>query len=220
MTLPISLKDALIEVQSLYSFLNHLVLVRPDDLELIRIWRNDQLPILRQQLPIESNQQKKYWKDVAWPEMSKPYPSLLLFGYKLNKNLIGYGGFVRIDWIQKHAELSSLFMTSLALSKSFIPLSAYYLSLSFMLAQRMGLSSLKIEIFDHRLDLIWLFHELGFDFFEYQNKRKLVEDKEFGAWFGSIEITPIKSIQIQKRLQNIDQSAFQELLHSFESSAH
>ena len=45
------------------------------------------------------------------------YPKTILFAYKKNNNLIGYGGFVNISWRNKNTELSYLLDTNLAEKK-------------------------------------------------------------------------------------------------------
>tara|TARA_B110000438_G_C15772830_1_gene632713 strand:- start:83 stop:643 length:561 start_codon:yes stop_codon:yes gene_type:complete len=82
--------------------------IQKENIEQIRIWRNDQIDILRQKKHITSSEQIKYFKNNVWPEMYLKYPEKILMNFNKNKELIGYGGLVNISWKNKKAELSFL----------------------------------------------------------------------------------------------------------------
>ena len=88
--------------------------VQPDHIEKIRKWRNSQIHVLRQSNKLTSLQQKKYFRDNIWPDMLKSKPKNIIFIYKENNKIIGYGGLVNISWESYRAEISFLLDTKLA----------------------------------------------------------------------------------------------------------
>ena len=84
--------------------------VMKSDIEQIRLWRNSQMPVLRQSTPITQAQQLKYWEKKVWPEYSKPKPSQLLVSIRDARTSVlkGYGGITNIDWYQIRGEVSFL----------------------------------------------------------------------------------------------------------------
>jgi len=90
-----------------------IVPIRKSDMELIRQWRNEQIKILRQEIPITKRRQKNYYRKIIKPLFNKEKPNKILFSYLLNGELIGYGGLTNIDWESKRAEISFLLKTSI-----------------------------------------------------------------------------------------------------------
>lgn len=82
--------------------------IRAEDIENIRIWRNAQLDVLRQDKIITQEEQINYFNDYVWPETIKNEPRNILFSYFRNNDLIGYGGLVHISWKDLRAEISFL----------------------------------------------------------------------------------------------------------------
>lgn len=91
-----------------------LVPIRIQDSEPIRQWRNEQIKFLRQDIPISPSEQKSYFETVIKPTFDKIKPELILFSFLENSKLIGYGGFVNIDWGKKISEISFLIETNRA----------------------------------------------------------------------------------------------------------
>lgn len=85
-----------------------LVSVRQGDMELIRVWRNAQTRILRQQNEISSEQQQHYFKDIIQPTFNQKRPQQILFSFLLNDQCIGYGGLTHLNWDSSRAEVSFL----------------------------------------------------------------------------------------------------------------
>lgn len=86
--------------------------VQPQHIELIRRWRNKQMDFLRQSSKISKKEQTIYFETYVWPELKNTYPNQILFSFKLNKLIIGYGGLVNLSWIDKKAEMSFLLNNS------------------------------------------------------------------------------------------------------------
>ena len=72
--------------------------VRPDHIETIRQWRNDQMDILRQSRSISKEEQIAYYEKHVWPEMIKKKPNKVLLSLKYKGELQGYGGLVNLNW--------------------------------------------------------------------------------------------------------------------------
>jgi len=95
--------------QQSFSFLP----IREKDMESIRIWRNLQMDILRQNEEISVLKQQQYFKQVVKPTFSQLQPNQILFSIFKDSILIGYGGLVHINWEAKTAEISFLLEPSL-----------------------------------------------------------------------------------------------------------
>src|SRR5688500_5529740 len=89
----------------------HICAIRDEDKELIRIWRNEQIDILRQSNVISKDVQENYFKNVVTQLFEVENPQQLLFSFFENNKFIGYGGLVHIDWKSKNAEISFLVET-------------------------------------------------------------------------------------------------------------
>lgn len=87
--------------------------VQPEDIELIRRWRNQQTRILRQDELITDREQREYFEKHVWPDFVSSRPSQVLFTVIRDKVLIGYGGLVHISWKHGRAEISFLLATGL-----------------------------------------------------------------------------------------------------------
>ncbi len=85
--------------------------IRKQDIESVRQWRNDQINILRQEKPISIDEQEQYFENIIFPSFNQQAPELILFSFLKNSELIGYGGFVNIDWKNKLSEISFLIET-------------------------------------------------------------------------------------------------------------
>lgn len=80
-------------------------------------WRNDQVSILRQNEILTEENQSIYFENVVNELFEKEQPKQILFSFLHNKKLIGYGGLVHIDWVNKSAEISFLTETSRSLGE-------------------------------------------------------------------------------------------------------
>lgn len=90
-----------------------LVPIRYKDRYNIMDWRNDQMYHLRQNNILTKRAQNEYFNSIISPSFDQKTPSQILFSLLKNKECIGYGGLVHIDWNLKIAEISFLIKTSL-----------------------------------------------------------------------------------------------------------
>ena len=95
-----------------------LVPIRIQDVQLIRKWRNEQIKFLRQEIPITYEVQKSYFENVIKPSFNQSKPKVILFSFIEKSSIIGYGGFVNINWNNKISEISFLIETKRAKNPS------------------------------------------------------------------------------------------------------
>jgi len=94
-----------------------LIPIRYEDIFLIKDWRNQQVDILRQKGLLTDEDQKNYYNKVIEPLFEQTQPTQLLFSYLKDGQLIGYGGLVYVNWMDKRAEVSFLLKTDLTKDK-------------------------------------------------------------------------------------------------------
>ena len=90
-----------------------LIPIRNEDRYLIMKWRNEQMYHLRQNKKLTKEDQDYYFENVVSTLFSKEEPEQILFSFLKDGELIGYGGLVHINWIDKHAEISFIINTDL-----------------------------------------------------------------------------------------------------------
>lgn len=90
----------------------YLCPIQDKDIEKIRVWRNEQMDVLRQNSIITPEQQAQYYKNNVWSELNETNPRQILLSFQFDNRLIGYGGLVYIDWNSMVAEMSFLVETS------------------------------------------------------------------------------------------------------------
>ncbi len=138
--------------------------VQPDQRESIRLWRNAQLSVLRQSVPITRTQQDEYFQRHVWPAMDAQHPSDVLLGFYRFGTLIGYGGLVHIAWEHQRAEVSFLLdSTRTADPAEFARHFSSFLRLMKALAfDDLGLHRLTTETFSTRPQVVSILESMGF----------------------------------------------------------
>jgi RimJ/RimL family protein N-acetyltransferase len=141
-----------------------LTAVQLEHIELIRVWRNEQMDVLRQANPITSHEQVLYYERKIWPDMDSANPKQILVAIHYNTEFIGYGGLVHLSWADKRGEVSFLIKTDLMKDPGTVELIfSGYLSLIKRLAfSELGLRRLTTETFAHRTDIIALLEQNAF----------------------------------------------------------
>ena len=82
--------------------------LQPELAETLRHWRNAQIDILRQNTPLSADDQQRYFQQVVIPQFTQAEPDQVLFSYWQQEQLIGYGGLVHINWMDRRGEVSIL----------------------------------------------------------------------------------------------------------------
>ena len=97
-----------------YTIGNYSILpIRYKDRFKIMKWRNEQIYHLRQKELLTAESQEKYFAEVIPNLFKREHPDQLLFSFLNNEACIGYGGLVKINWLDKNAEISFLMNTEL-----------------------------------------------------------------------------------------------------------
>lgn len=154
------LKNDLLDVFEGY----RLVAIREEDMESIRLFRNAQIDVLRQNAPISKEEQSYYYTSVIAPLFSEEFPSQVLFSFLLENAFMGYGGLTYIDWVNKRAELSFLVNPDIAANvDDYKRAFSAFLALLFPIAFRdLSLHKLVSETFDFRESTRVVLEENGF----------------------------------------------------------
>ena len=141
-----------------------LIPLRDGDKYEILNWRNAQIDILRQETPLTKEKQDDYFKTTVAQLFEQEQPNQILWSLLLDGKLIGYGGLVHIDWINKTAEIS--FLTETSRNKStelFISDWINYLSIVKKIAQEeLNFSSIFTYAYDIRPNLYVALEKSGF----------------------------------------------------------
>lgn len=83
--------------------------LRRADVEVLRLFRNAQIDVLRQTEPISPDQQERWFDDVVAPAQREERPSQILVSIlDPEGDFIGYGGLTNLDWSSRRAEVSFL----------------------------------------------------------------------------------------------------------------
>ncbi|HIP36660.1 MAG TPA: GNAT family N-acetyltransferase [Crocinitomix sp.] len=90
-----------------------IIPIRYEDRLNIMKWRNEQMYHLRQNKPLTIENQNQYFENIVLPLFVQEKPNQILFSFLKNNTLIGYGGLVHINWIDKSAEISFVMNTQL-----------------------------------------------------------------------------------------------------------
>ena len=73
--------------------------------------------ILRQTITLTTKDQLNYYNKIIKKSFYVDKPNMILFSFLLDKNCIGYGGLVHIDWDLKRAEISFINNTNRSKTK-------------------------------------------------------------------------------------------------------
>ena len=88
-----------------------LVPIRSEDRYNIMRWRNEQIFHLRQDKELTIEEQDTYFENIVAKLFDQAQPKQILFSFLKDKECIGYGGLVHIDWQHKRAEISFVMKT-------------------------------------------------------------------------------------------------------------
>lgn len=85
-----------------------VVPVASEHMTFIKNWRNAQLDVLRQSALLTDEQQRLYFENVISKLYNQDTPSQLIISFLHKERLIGYGGLVHINWLDRRGEVSFL----------------------------------------------------------------------------------------------------------------
>ena len=141
-----------------------IVPLRYEDIFHIKQWRNEQIDILRQKKQLSDADQEQYYRKVIEPLFQQENPSQIIFSYLHKNELIGYGGLVYVNWMDKRAEVSFLINTERAQEESIYreDFLAYLELVKQVAFQTLKFNRLFTETFDIRDKHIGILEEAGF----------------------------------------------------------
>jgi RimJ/RimL family protein N-acetyltransferase len=129
----------------------------------IRIWRNQQIEILRQNKFITEEQQELYFSNNVFPLLDENFPEQILFNCFYEGNFIGYGGIVHISYENKTGEISflldPLIQDKLFYEKIFITFLDLMSKIAF---KELMLNKLFTETFSTRIDHVSILEKAGY----------------------------------------------------------
>lgn len=163
-----------------------------EDIEKIRIWRNQQLNNLRQQQQITKKNQIKYYNENIFSEFSEKNPKNILFSLKRNSILIGYGGLVHISWINFKAEVSLVLNTQIENNKK---KKFFYFKIFLDLIKELAFNSIKLkkittETYSFRKKEICFLEKYGFKREGILKKNIYIKKKSFDSYLHAIICKP------------------------------
>lgn len=161
-------------------------------------WRNEQLFHLRQKNILNINDQDLYYTNVVGPLFKENKPNQLLFSILYQNNLVGYGGLVHLNWIDKNCELSFLVKTNILNEheKEFdtvniktiyqIILSDFILCMREITFKHLKFNRLFTETYSFRKNHLKTLEMNNFKFEGNQREKVLISGKYIDSYFHSI----------------------------------
>ena len=138
--------------------------LKKEHMEQIRLWRNEQLSILRQKSPLSQESQQLYWEKTLSPNALEKHPPLILFSIIQGDYFLGYTGLTHIDWTNKRAEISFLIDTKIPEENNLFQIifSSILEALEKLAFHELGLDKLIAEVFAFRKPVIALLKQACF----------------------------------------------------------
>jgi RimJ/RimL family protein N-acetyltransferase len=145
--------------------LNNLAIRTIDEtyIQQIRIWRNQQIDILRQNQIITELEQIHYFNTHVFPLLKSENPMQILFYCFYKGNFIGYGGIVHISYENKIGEISFLLDPKIQKDSLYELVFILFLELMNKIAfQELKLNKLYTETFSTRKKHVPMLEKAGY----------------------------------------------------------
>ena len=139
--------------------------LRRAHVQALRVWRNEQMDVLRQKAPLAEGEQERWFSQVVEPAHRSPAPAFLLVSIlDGDGRCIGYGGLTHIDWDHRRAEVSFLAASARARDAAVYArdLSAFLAFLERWAFDELGLRRLFAETYAFRTAHVALLEAAGF----------------------------------------------------------
>ena len=163
--------------------------IRWSDREDIRVWRNQQIEVLRQQVPISMEQQDLYYSQILAPQMSMTHPTQFLFGIEVENRLVGYGGLTNVNWGTQEAELSFLVHPRILKTTSYAEIMLAFITVVADFAKnQFGLLRIFTETYTQRTDHIEILKIAGFTQEEVLIDRVVVDGKPIDSLIHGLSL--------------------------------
>ncbi len=165
-----------------------IIPIRYEDRFDIMKWRNEQIYHLRQTFSLTKNQQQIYFQQVVAKLFNEREPKQILFSFLKNNFLIGYGGLVHINWIDKHAEMSFLVDTKILNNETKYKesLKKYVKLITQVNFKELNFNKIYTETFDVRDFHVRIIEESGFVYEGKKREHVFFNGKYYNSLFHSI----------------------------------
>tara|TARA_B100000029_G_scaffold375885_1_gene370364 strand:+ start:818 stop:1396 length:579 start_codon:yes stop_codon:yes gene_type:complete len=153
--------------------------LRKIDIQKIRLWRNNQINILRQNVKLSARDQIKYYNNIVGKSFFQKKPKLILFSFLLKNSCIGYGGFVHINWEKNLGEISFLLDTNRG-NKVEIYKKEFRIFLRLIFGvdwKQLGFKKIVAETYNIRPNHVKVLENFGFKYQKRRKKDKLIDGK-------------------------------------------
>jgi len=158
--------------------------VQYKDIEKIRVWRNQQMSVLRQDQIVSKQKQKKYFNSKIFNQKK---PKNILYFIKHNDSDIGYGGLTHISLKNKKAEISFLLKTSISKKKGCLKYYKYFLNfLKKKAFKDLKLKKLYTETYSFRKKYIQFYKKYGFKLKKTTKNSINLKNKKYHSLFFEI----------------------------------
>ena len=174
-----------------------LVPIRYEDRLAIMKWRNEQMYHLRQDKPLTEKSQENYFKTLVASLFDQDKPSQILFSYLKNGELVGYGGLVHVNWIDRKAEVSFIMETSLERNEFDLHWSTYLYLLKKIAFEMLKLKSLYTYAYDLRPFLYPTLEKNNFKLKEHLKDEIEIDGKKIDVFIHEC-INSVLSIEIRE----------------------
>jgi RimJ/RimL family protein N-acetyltransferase len=132
-------------------------------IQLIRIWRNQQIAFLRQHQIISPEQQNDYFESWVFPFLESEAPVQVLFNCFYDNQFVGYGGIVHISYEDKIGEISFLLDPQIKSGSLYESIFLRFLKLMDRIAfNEIGLYKLFTETFSSRMEHVPMLEKAGY----------------------------------------------------------
>jgi len=130
----------------------------------LRVWRNEQMDVLRQQRPLSEADQERWYREVVVPAHESETPPMLLVSILLQGRFVGYGGLTNLDWDSLRGEVSFLDETARAADPELFgaDFSAFLRFLGVLAFDELGLHRIVSETYAFRSTVRELLEANGF----------------------------------------------------------
>lgn len=158
-----------------------LVPIRREDRYDIMQWRNEQISLLRQAELLTKEKQDWYFENVVAELFDQKQPKQILFSFLKNRECIGYGGLVHIDWQSKNAEISFLLDTERNSKVEYLKHSEIYFRLILKVAETLSFKKVYTYGYDlssYRFKPLYL---NGYKLEAYLHDQVLIENEHYGV---------------------------------------
>tara|TARA_B100000315_G_scaffold175580_1_gene164098 strand:- start:259 stop:834 length:576 start_codon:yes stop_codon:yes gene_type:complete len=164
-----------------------IVPFQKQNIQTIRVWRNEQIYVLRQNKLLTKDDQEIYYEKFIRSTYNDKNPKQLLFSLYFKKLFIAYGGLVNISWENKRAELSFLLKTDIAKCNNYKNEFMYFLDVLNNIAFKdLELNKIFSETYDIRDYHLSILEESGYNLEGVMNQHIIIKNSTVNSLVHAI----------------------------------